>query len=72
MNKKYYDEYILADIKYNNYYYIYNSKDIHKNKLTKDLFNYKEIVNKTFKYDNYILALYKEQINILYECFLTS
>lgn len=65
---KYYDEYLLCKIKYNNYYNLKNTEDRFKNDLIKNLFSFKKINENTFEYDNYTLILYKELINILIKC----
>ena len=40
------ENYILTKIKLNNFYGIYNTKDIKNNKMIKDLFDYKKIKDK--------------------------
>lgn len=65
---KYYDEYLLCKIKYNNYYNLKNTEDRFKNDLIKNLFSYKKIKENKFEYDNYTLILYKELINTIIIC----
>ena len=65
---KYYDEYLLCKIKYNNYYNLKNTEDCFKNDLIKNILNYKKIKEKSIECDNYSLILYKEFINIIIMC----
>ena len=58
-------DYYKAQIKLNNYYAIYNSFDKKNNKIVKDIFDYKKIKNKTFKFDDYNIILYEELLNTI-------
>ena len=62
------ENYILTIIKLNNFYGIYNTKDIENKKMIKDLFDYKKIKDKEFIFDEYTTILYNELIDILYDC----
>lgn len=62
------ENYILTKIKLNNFYGIYNTKDIENKKMIKDLFDYKKIKDKEFIFDEYTTILYNELIDILYNC----
>lgn len=62
-------DYYKAQIKLNNYYAIYNSFDKKNNKIVKDIFDYKKIKNKTFKFDDYNIILYEELLNTIYDSF---
>lgn len=63
------EDYFKAQIKLNNFYNLYNSVDKRTGKKIKELFNYKKIKNNTFIFDKYTTVLYKELINIIYDCF---
>jgi len=62
------EKYILTKIKLNNFYGIYNTKDIIYGKMIKEIFNHTEIYNETFKFDTYKEILYNELVDILYDC----
>lgn len=62
------EKYILTKIKLNNFYGIYNTKNIKNDKMIKELFSYKKIKDKEFIFDEYTKILYNELIDILYDC----
>lgn len=62
------ENYILTKIKLNNFYGIYNTKDIENKKMIKNLFDYKKIKDKEFIFDEYTTILYNELIDILSDC----
>lgn len=69
MKENHLKDYYKAQIKLNNFYFLYNSIDKKNNKVIKEIFSYKEIKNKNFIFDEYSSALYEELINIIYDCF---
>lgn len=62
------ENYILTKIKLNNFYGIYNTKDVENDKMIKEVFSYKNIKDKEFTFDDYSMILYNELIDILYDC----
>lgn len=69
MKENHLKDYYQAQIKLNNFYFLYNSTDKKNNMAIKEIFSYNEIKNKNFIFDEYSSALYEELINILYDCF---
>ena len=57
---KYKEEYILSNKKLEEFYSIYNSKN--NNIIIKDIFNYKDIKNNNFNYDEKTNKIYNELI----------